>query len=84
MLVHALHNEPQAMQELLAQVEARYDRPDNPFLPAARELWETFDETGNALTACLAMERSIRLWNDWQFLPMASEQLELEQICPLD
>ena len=84
MLVHALHNEPQAMQELLAQVEARYDRPDNPFLPAARELWETFDETGNALTVCLAMERSIRLWNDWQFLPMASEQLELEQICPLD
>ncbi len=84
MLVHALRNEPEPMHELLTQVEATYDRPDNPFLPAARTMGDTFDATGDALAACQAMERSIRLWNDGELLLFASERLEIEQICPLD
>lgn len=84
MVVHALRGEAQAMQDLLAQAEARYNRPDNPFLPAARILWQTFDATGDALAACQAMERAVRLRGDTLLLRYASEQLETGQFCPLD
>jgi hypothetical protein len=84
MLVHALRGEAQAVQDLLAQAETRYDRPDNPFLPAARILWQTFDATGDALAACQAMVRAVRLRSDTLLLRYASEQLETGQFCPLD
>lgn len=84
MLVHALRDEAPAMRALLDQVEARYDRADNSFLPAARILWQTFDATGDALAACQAMERAVRLRGDTLLLRYASEQLETGQFCPLD
>lgn len=84
MLVHALRGDGQAMQTLLAQAETRYDRADNPFLPAARILWQTFDATGDALVACQAMERALRLRGDTLLVPYASEQLKIDQLCPLD
>lgn len=84
MLIHGQRNEPEAMQELLAQVEASYDRSDNPYLPAARALWKTYATTGDVLQACQAMERVIRLRGDPQLLPYASERLEIEEVCPLD
>ncbi|MEZ4768837.1 MAG: hypothetical protein R2844_10490 [Caldilineales bacterium] len=84
MLVHALRGETDAMQPLLQQVETTYDRSDNPFLPAARALWETYADTGDALAACGAMERVVRLWGDTELVQFGSERLEIEQICPLD
>ncbi|MCB0255435.1 MAG: PQQ-binding-like beta-propeller repeat protein [Anaerolineae bacterium] len=84
MLVHALRGERDAMQPLLEQVENAYDRPDNPYLPAARALWETYVDTGDALAACHAMEQVVRLWGDAELVRFGSEQLTIEQICPLD
>ena len=84
MLVHALRGEAQGMQDLLTRVETRYDCPDNPFLPAARSLWQTFDATGDPLAACQAMERSLRLRDDALLVRYASERLETGRFCPLD
>lgn len=84
MLVHALRGEADAMLPLLQEVETSRDRPDNPFLPAARALWETYADTGNALAACRAMEQVVRLWGDTELVQFGSERLEIEQICPLD
>ena len=86
MLVHALRGDAPAMQALLTQTEARYARADNPFLPAARALWQTYDATGDAMAACRALERSIRLRGDPALLVFNhwAAQQKFDPICPLD
>ena len=84
MLVHALRGEIDAMEPLLQQVETIDNQPDNPYLPAAQALWETYSATDDALAACHAMEQVVRLWGDTELVQFGSERLQIEQICPLD
>jgi len=96
MLVHALRHEPGAMEELLREVETKYDRLDNPYVEAGRRLWETYQATQDPLAACEAVERTVRERRDqaeffrwYGYNPSTGsgqrmERLPLEHACPID
>lgn len=88
MLVYGLRHEPNAMRDLLREVESRYSRPDNPYAQAARDLWETFGRTGDVVAACMAVTQSARVNFEqaqfFQFYGYNTERLRLNQICPLN
>ncbi len=69
---------------LLERLRSQYDRADNPFVPAAQTLWDTYQASGDVAAACAAMEEAVRLRGDALLLPYTSERLEVEQVCPLD
>lgn len=55
LLAYALRHEPGAMEALLREIETKYDRPDNPYVEAARRLWQTHRGTRDPLAVCEAM-----------------------------
>lgn len=88
MIVHALRHEPGAMEAYLREIEVRFNRPDNFYVNAARELWRVYQATEDAVLACRAVERYVRRQGGPALLYaptfMVSEALGVDQICPLD
>lgn len=84
MLVHLLRGDSADARSLLERLRSQYDRADNPFVPAAQTLWDTYQAGGDVAAACAAMEEAVRLRGDALLLPYTSERLEMEQVCPLD
>jgi hypothetical protein len=56
MLIHGLRSEPDEMLSLLARIEQDYDREGNPYVQAARCLWETYSASGDIESACRVMQ----------------------------
>lgn len=55
MLVYGSKNEIGAMLSVLNEIEQRYSDPENPYIPAARQLLAIYDATYNIAVACEAM-----------------------------
>jgi hypothetical protein len=66
-----------------------YDRLDNPYVSAARCLWQIYQETEDIVSACKVMQWTVqrygwsmgRLWHSYGYV---TEGLDLGQLCPLD
>lgn len=84
MLVHLLRGDSADARALLERLRSGFDRADNPFLPAAQVLWDSYQTSGDVAAACAAMEEAIRLHGDALLLPYASERLEVQDVCPLE
>lgn len=88
MLVHAMRGEAEAIEPLLRHVEENYDRLNNPYVEAARRLWEVYMNTRDPILACEEVERVVREnQSEASFLKWpgyATEILSVQNICPLD
>ncbi len=89
MLVHALNDEAQLMEDVYFWLMTRsFAAPNDPYPQAAWVLLETYQQTGDALQACQAMEDYVTdhvedaVFFEWY--GYNTERLTLDQICPLD
>ena len=75
-------------QRLLARVEQEYDREDNPYVQAARCLWEAYQGGSDVKGACRVMQWTVQRAGPgrgalWRGAGYATEQLPLDELCPL-
>ena len=88
MLIHGLRSEPDEMLSLLARIERDYEREENPYVQAARCLWETYQASGDIGLACRVMQWTVQRSGSieamfWQSPGYATETLPLDRLCPL-
>jgi hypothetical protein len=87
MLAHLERGEQDSVVVLLGQLESNLNRPDNPYVDAARVLVTTYKRTGDPVAACQAMAAVVQqVWAEAQFYTKygyAQEQLRPQQVCPL-
>ncbi len=89
MLVYAERGDVAAMRQVHAALLARMDgAPNNPYFDAAGYVLEVYAATGDALAACLAVERFIGDRVDtaafFEWYGYGTERFTLDRICPLD
>jgi hypothetical protein len=88
MLIYGLRSEPDEMLSLLTRIEQDYDRNGNPYVQAARCLWETYSAGGDIGSACRVMQWTVQRAGPvegalWQHPGDVTEALPLDQLCPL-
>ncbi len=87
MLVHAIRGETAEIQTLLTTIETNFNAPDNPYIPAAQTLWQTYQQTQDVLAACQAMAAVVQANPEQaQFFTWMGYNMEfipIEQVCPL-
>lgn len=88
MLVYALRREPQPMEALWRAVESNFASANNVYAVAAREMWRTYQTTGDASAACVAAKLAVRADLEhasfFQYYGYAMERLTLDRFCPLN
>jgi hypothetical protein len=60
MLVYAQQGDLAKMASILHEITARYTVAENPYLEAAERLFESYQETGDLLLACLQMDTFLK------------------------
>ena len=88
MLVHALSGDIESMEAVLARARDISDVTDNIYLDAAERLLTAYRETGDAISACAAMEAVVSEPSEppvfFQWYGYGTERITVDQICPLD
>lgn len=87
MLVYAQFQDVDAMRGLLDDIVTEYDELDNPYAPAARILFQTYQDTRDPVAACQAMADRVQAnpaqAEFFQWYGYATERIKIEDICPL-
>ena len=88
MLAQALTGDDTAMESVLDQARDIPEVTDNVYLNAAERLLTVYRETGDAVSACRAMEAVIAEQAEppvfFQWYGYGTERLTVDDICPLD
>jgi hypothetical protein len=88
MLAHALSGDLEAMEAVLARVRTMPEVTENVYLAAAQELLDVYQATGDAVSACAAMEDVIVGQAEppvfFQWYGYGTERITVDQVCPLD
>jgi len=88
MLVHAQRGDVEAMEAVLAQARAHDFVVPNIYTEAAQRLIGVYEETGDVVAACAAMEDVVAERPDeavfFEWYGYNTARITVDQICPLD
>lgn len=87
MLVYGLQGDASAMEAILTRIESDYDQAGNPYVSAARCLWQTYLDSSDIYHACQVMQWTVQRAGAeaGQLLESpgyATEVLSLDLLCP--